>query len=212
MYFDAAGNLVTCADEKDELWSISPDKKVTVLMKDYEGHRFNGPNDLWIDRRHGTIYFTDPYYQRSYWTRTKSDLDGMKVYALSKSGQVFMESSLLIKPNGIVGTPDGKWLYVADIAGNKIYKFGINADGSLTEGKVFVEKGADGITLDEWGNLYLAGNGVTVYDMAGNKIAHIPVPAKWTANLCFGGKDKRTLFLTASQYVFTLRMQVKGVE
>lgn len=213
MYFDGAGNLVSCADEKDELWSISPDKKVTVLAKDFRGHLFNGPNDLWINRQNGVIYFTDPYYQRPYWTRTKPDLDGMKVYALSKGGdQARVVASTLIKPNGIVGAPDGKTLYVADIQGNKIYKFGINRDGSLTEGKVFVEKGADGITLDERGNLYLAGNGVTVYDTAGNKIAHIPVPAKWTANLCFGGKDKRTLFLTASQYVFTIRMRVKGVE
>src|ERR1700709_2644348 len=65
MYFDKKGNLVTCADEEDQLWAIGPDKKITVLMRDFGGRRLNGPNDLWIDAR-GGIYFTDPYYQRSY--------------------------------------------------------------------------------------------------------------------------------------------------
>src|SRR5688572_30921286 len=59
MYFDKQGNLITCADEKNELWSINPQGKVTVLLKDYKGHTFNGPNDLWIDPK-GGIYFTDP--------------------------------------------------------------------------------------------------------------------------------------------------------
>src|SRR5690606_13149840 len=73
LFFDKKGNLIACADEKNELWEISPNGKVTVLLRDYKGQRFNGPNDLWIDSR-GGIYFTDPYYQRDYWTRTKPEL------------------------------------------------------------------------------------------------------------------------------------------
>jgi gluconolactonase len=73
-------------------------------------------------------------------------------------------------------------------------------------------QGSDGMTLDERGNVYLTGDGVTVYDPAGKKIAHIPVPEKWTANLCFGGKDRKTLFITASEGVYVLRMRVRGVE
>ncbi|MDF2434283.1 MAG: gluconolactonase, partial [Mucilaginibacter sp.] len=79
MYFDKKGNLVTCADEHDQLWSISPSKKISVLLKDFNGHLMNGPNDIWIDAK-GGIYMTDPYYQRPWWTRTKPDLEGQKVY------------------------------------------------------------------------------------------------------------------------------------
>src|ERR1700685_2956174 len=85
MYFDHTGRLVTCADENDQLWAISPDKKVEVLLLNVGGKRLNGPNDLWIDAR-GGIYFTDPYYQRPYWTRTKPEMDGEKVYCLPAGG------------------------------------------------------------------------------------------------------------------------------
>ncbi len=108
LYFDKNGNLLACADEKDELWSISPQGKITVLLKDYQGHRLNGPNDLWVDPK-GGIYFTDPYYQRDYWDRKTPDIDGQKVYYLAKgkTEPVVVDGDLL-QPNGIVGTPDGK--------------------------------------------------------------------------------------------------------
>ena len=212
MYVDRSGNLVTCADEKDQLWSIAPNKAVTVLTDNFGGHRFNGPNDLWI-MREGGIYFTDPYYQRDYWTRTKPDLDGQRVYFLAKGqSQAIVVADSLKQPNGIVGTPDGKILYIADIGDGKTYKYRIQKDGSLRSRELFIPQGSDGMTLDERGNLYLTGDGVTVYDPAGGKIAHIPIPEKWTANLCFGGKDKRTLFITASGSIYTLRMNVRGVE
>jgi gluconolactonase len=212
MYFDPKGWLVTCADEKDQLWAISPDKKIRVLLRDFGGQLFNGPNDLWIDARDG-IYFTDPYYQRPYWTRTKPDLDGEKVYYLAPgASQPRVAAADVVKPNGIVGTPDGKYLYVADIGAGKTYKYTIGADGMLTGRELFVSQGSDGMTLDERGDVYLTGDGVTVYDPSGQQIAHIPVPEKWTANLCFGGRDKKTLFITASEGIYILRMRVKGVE
>ena len=212
LYFDRKGNLLACADEKDELWSISPEKKITVLVKNFKGHRLNGPNDLWVDAK-GGIYFTDPYYQRPYWDRTTSDMNGEKVYYLpaGKKEAVIADSNL-VRPNGIVGTPDGKYLYVADIKDSKIYRYETNKDGSLKDRRLFVSQAADGITIDSKGNLYLAGNGVTIYNPAGEKIDHIDVPAKWTANLCFGGKDRTDLFITASESIFVLPMLVKGVE
>jgi gluconolactonase len=212
MYFDHKGNLVTCADEHDQLWSISRDKKVKVLLKDYQGHLLNGPNDIWIDNK-GGIYMTDPYYQRSWWTRTKPDLDGEKVYYLPKGkDQPIIVDADLKKPNGIVGTPDGKFLYVADIAGNKIYKYVINKDGTLSDRKLFTAMGSDGMTLDVDGNVYLTGKGVTIFNPEGNKIGHIDIPEPWTANLCFGGKNKDVLFITASKGIYIVKMNVKGVE
>jgi len=212
MYFDKNGNLITCADEHDQLWSVSPDKKVKVLLKDYHGHLMNGPNDIWIDNK-GGIYLTDPYYQRPYWARTKPDLDGQKVYYLPKGKkQPIIVDADLKQPNGIVGTPDFKYLYVADIGDNKTYKYSINKNGTLSNRKLFVAQGSDGMTLDERGNVYLCGNGVTIYSPQGKKIGHIPIPEPWTANLCFGGVNKDILFITASTSVYTVKMNVKGVE
>ena len=87
---------------------------------------------------------------------------------------------------------------MADIADNKTYKYTINKDGTLSDRKLFVEQGSDGMTLDEKGNVYLTGKGVTIYDPQGKKIGHIAINESWTANLCFGGKDKNVLFITAS--------------
>jgi gluconolactonase len=212
MYFDNKGNLITCADEKDELWSISPDKKVTVLLSDFQGHRLNGPNDLWIDPK-GGIYFTDPYYQRDYWDRKKPDIDGEKVYFLPKGKkEAILVDGDLKQPNGIIGTPDGRHLFVADIRDNKTYRYDIQADGMLANRQLYVSQGSDGMTLDNKGNLYLTGKGVTVYGPDRVKITNIPVPAGWVGNVCFAGKDRNILFITASESIYTLQMQVKGAK
>ncbi|MEX0823172.1 MAG: SMP-30/gluconolactonase/LRE family protein [Balneolaceae bacterium] len=210
MYFDQSGNLLTCADEKGELWSISPEKEVTVLVKDFKGKRLNGPNDLWIDPD-GGVYFTDPYYQRDYWERTEKEIEEERVYYLSPDRQsVFIVADDLVKPNGLIGTPDGKTLYVADSGGRKTYSYTVNTDGSLSGKALFTEMGSDGMTLDNHGNVYLTGRGVTVFNDSGTQIDHIPVPQGWTANVTFGGPDKQMLFITAGTSVFKLDMKVKG--
>ena len=122
LYFDKQGNLIACADERNQLWSITPRRKVTILLKEFQGHRLNGPNDLWIDPR-GGIYFTDPYYQRDYWERKSPEIDGQKVYYLPKGkSEAIIVDGELAQPNGIVGTPDGRVLYVADIQAGKTYR------------------------------------------------------------------------------------------
>jgi gluconolactonase len=123
VFMDKTGNIIACADEKNELWRITPDKKITVLLKGEEGKNFNGPNDLWLDSK-GGIYFTDPYYQRNYWTRKKPELSNQSVYYLPKGKKTaILIDSTLKQPNGIIGTADGKHLFVADIADNKTYKY-----------------------------------------------------------------------------------------
>jgi gluconolactonase len=213
-YVDKSGNLITCADEKGQIWSIDKKGKETIVLKDFQGDQFNGPNDLWIDPK-GGIYFTDPYFQRDYWERKSPDpeMKGENLYYLAKGQkQPVVVDEDFTKPNGVVGTPDGKNLYAAEIAKKFIYKYDIQSDGKLTNRRVFVEDRADGITVDEKGNVYLAGNGVTVYDPTGKQIEHIDVPSRWTANLCFGGKNKDVLFITASESVYVIKMAVKGVE
>lgn len=211
MYFDKKGNLISCADEKNELWSIDPQKKVTVLLSDFNGQLFNGPNDLWVHPK-GGIYFTDPLYKRPYWTVKGDRIASERVYYLPKNAkQSIAVDSSIKKPNGIIGSPDGKALFVADIGGNKTYKYQIEKDGTLSNRQIFAEQGADGMTIDKKGNLYLSGNGVTVYNKDGKKIDHIDIPEKWTANVCIGGKNKDQLFITASQAIYAVPLKVKGV-
>lgn len=209
LYFDKNGNLYSCADQDNQLWMIDKDKKVTVLVKDFEGKKLNGPNDLWVDGR-GGVYFTDPFYKRDYWSRTEKEIEEENVYYLSPDKKLSVAASGFVRPNGIVGTVDGKKLYVADINARKTYVFNIQSDGTLSDKKLFVEMGSDGMTVDSEGNVYLTGKGVTVFNSKGEQIETINIDAPWTANLCFAGKDRKTLFVTASKSVFTVQMKTPG--
>ncbi|HEU4694309.1 MAG TPA: SMP-30/gluconolactonase/LRE family protein [Vicinamibacterales bacterium] len=199
MYFDREGHLIACADEKNELWSIDPGGAINVLVSEYEGKRLNGPNDAWV-RPDGAIYFTDPFYQRSWWTHETMPQDGQHVYFLSADRRRLVRvAEDLEKPNGIIGTPDGKTLFVADIAAGMTYRYDIAADGTLTRKTLAANLGSDGMTLDNEGNLYLTGDGVSVFDGAGQLIERILVPdERWTANVSFGGRDRHMLFITAT--------------
>ncbi|EGJ99736.1 SMP-30/gluconolactonase/LRE family protein [Dysgonomonas gadei] len=212
LYFDRNGGLLSCSDMDNELWSIDKEGNHTVLITDFNGKKLNGPNDLWIHPNSG-IYFTDPLYKRDYWTRSSEmQQEGQYVYYLYPDRKTVIKVATdLVQPNGIIGTPDGKQLYIADIGANKTYVYDILPDGSLTNRKLFTSLGSDGMTIDNEGNIYLTGRGVTVFNPEGEQIEYIPVEANWTSNVCFGGKDMKTLFITASQYLYSLRMNVKGV-
>lgn len=211
MCFDSQGRLIACADEKNEMWSIDASGKYTVVFKAYQGKQLNGPNDVWV-RPDNAMYFTDPYYQRSWWTHKTLPQDGEHVYFASADGKTIKRvTDDLKQPNGIIGTPDGKTLYVADIGAGKTYSYAIQPDGSLANKKLHCEMGSDGMTLDEEGNLYLTGNGgVTVFSKDGKKVEFISVAPGWSANVCFGGKDKKTLFITATKGLYGVAMRVKG--
>ncbi len=212
LYFDNQGNLLSAADENNQLWKIDSNKNVTVLVENFEENKLNGPNDLWVDNK-GGIYFTDPYYQRSWWSHNAPQQKDNCVYYLAPNTQkprVFAANSFN-QPNGIIGTPDGQTLYIADQAEEKTFVYHIQEDGSLSNKKIFVAKSSDGMTLDNRGNVYLTGDGVTVFNSKGEQIHHIDVPQDWTANVTFGGKDQNILFITALNAVYTLEMAVKGV-
>jgi gluconolactonase len=208
--FDKDGFLWACADEKNELWKIDmKTKEKKVLVKDYEGKLLNGPNDVWV-RPDGGAYFTDPFYKRPYWNRGPKEQNREAVYYLSPEGKLSRVDENYVQPNGIIGTPDGKTLYVADIGGNKTYVYDIQADGSLKNRKQFCEMGSDGMTIDAEGNVYFTlRKAVTIYDKAGTKLLEIPVP-EGTTNVCFGGKDMKTLFITAGTGFYSIAMNVKG--
>jgi gluconolactonase len=211
MYFDASGNLIACADEKTELWSIAPDKTVTVLAKEYETKSLNGPNDVWVAPHGGGLYITDPFYKRDWWNYNAMPQPTEQVYYLAPGGKKLVRvTEDLNKPNGITGTPDGKKLFVADIGADRTYVYDIQPDGTLANKKLFCAKGSDGMTIDERGDIYLCGHGVTVFDPSGKQIEHIAVQENWTANVSFGGADHQTLFITASKSLYSIQLQVKG--
>jgi gluconolactonase len=205
MFFDADGNLIACADEKNELWSIASNGTHTVLAQKFNGSLLNGPNDVWVHPG-GAIYFSDPFIKRSWWSHTNAPQSSQGVYRLAPDRQTLTRlTEDLVLPNGIIGTPDGKRLFVADIRAGKTYAYEIVADGSLTNKTRFCAMGSDGMTLDTEGNLFLTSKGVFVFDKNGKQVEHIVVPENWTANVSFGGPDHRTLFITASRGLYSIR-------
>lgn len=250
MSFDAQGNLIACADERNELWSISLTKTETIPYPEplnpavgekptaekitrpvhtvimdgrYQGKLLVGPNDLWI-RPDGGIYFTDPFYARPWWAPGRKQEQELKtVYYLSPDRKTLTRvlaefnssQGVAGTPNGIVGTPDGKTLYVADIGNSELLSFDVQPDGSLTNKKVIAPFGSDGMTLDDQGNLYLTTGtrpapGVTVVSTkTGQQIGFISVPEQ-PANVCFGGPDRSTLYFSARSGFYSIPTKVKG--
>jgi gluconolactonase len=136
----------------------------------------------------------------------------MGVYFLSPHGKKTTRvAGDLVQPNGIIGTPDGRTLYVADIQAKKTYAYDIQPDGALANRRLFCDMGSDGMTLDDEGNVYLTGKGVTVFDKKGRQTGQIPVDERQTANVCFGGRDGHTLFITATKGLYAIRTRTKGV-
>ena len=208
LFFDKAGNILACEGGGRQLVSIDPKGNVTVLADKYEGKRFNSLNDLWIDPQ-GGVYFTDPRYGRS---RDDMEQDGEHVYYLAPDRtKLIRVIDDMVRPNGIIGTPDGKLLYVTDHGGDKTFVYTINKDGTLSNKKLFVPEGSDGMTIDNEGNVYLTTKVVAVYNSKGEKIETINVPEQ-PANVCFGGKDKQTLFITARTSLYSIKMCVKSAE
>ena len=209
-YFNKKGELVACADLHNRLVTFTMEKQMKTIAENYNGQPLNAPNDLWI-APNGGIFFSDPYYARDYWEPGRKELqDKRGVYYLNPEGKVIRIIEDYKQPNGLIGTPDGKTLYVSDINDRKIWKYDIQADGTLTNKTFFAPEGSDGMTIDNKGNVYLTNKAVSVFDKTGKKIAAIEIP-EMPSNLCFGGKKRNILFITARTSVYTLKMKVKGV-
>lgn len=211
LYFDNKGNLLACADEHNQIWSINvKTKEVNVLVDQFNGLTLNGPNDLWSDSK-GGIYFTDPFYKREYWTDSSRVAMKENVYYLSPNRvSIVVVDSNLVKPNGIIGTTEGRILYVSDIGAGRTYSYHMNDDGTLSNRRLFCKMGSDGMTIDDKGNVYLTNKGVTVFNLKGEQIAHIDIDEEWTANVTLGGPERNILFITAMNSVYTFRLNVKG--
>jgi gluconolactonase len=233
--FDREGNLITASDMHGELWKIRPDKSHKVLIDNYQGKLLNGPNDVWINPVNGGIYITDPIFPRDYWDAddprkqpwepTHSEQapqgKGGYVYYLPPGAHKLVRVTTEAMgwesdawPNGVVGTPDGKKLYVNkwfyDNHGGT-WVFDVKRDGTLTHMRKFSDWGGDGMSMDELGNVYISnGEGVLAFDPDGNNILKIPTGGG-SNNNTFAGRDGKILFITGpSNSVTAIRMKVKG--
>ena len=202
MAFNRDGLLIVCEGGMGRIISIDSQGQITPIVEQYNQKRFNEPNDLWIDPQ-GGIYFTDPVYQ------SQLVQDGEYVYYINPDrSQVIRVINDLIRPNGIIGTSDGKTLYVADHGASQTFVYAIQGDGMLTNKRLFTSLGSDGMAIDKAGNLYLTTNDtVQVLDASGKSLQEIKIPQPPT-NVVFSNTEEDTLFITARSAVYTLQMRV----
>ena len=207
LYFADDGSLYACQGNAKRVVAYTPDGSDTSsLAKRYDGKKFNKPNDLWIDAK-GGVYFSDPNYGNK-----ELSQDGMHVYYIQPGGgDVVRVADGFKTPNGLIGTPDGSMLYIADIGDGKIYRYAIQEDGTLKDRKLFCESGSDGMTLDQHGNVYLTAGSVKVFSPMGEQIAELKFPER-PANVVFGGKELKTLYVTARTGFYSLDMAVTGAK
>ncbi|MBU63408.1 MAG: hypothetical protein CMI26_13005 [Opitutae bacterium] len=208
LFFSKEGDLFACQGESKRVTSfyLEDGGEKELLADQFDGRPFNKPNDLWIHPNNG-VFFTDPNYGKQ-----DQSQDGECLYFITPyRDQVFRVDKDLKRPNGVVGTPDGNILYVADPGQGKTFRYTVEKgeEGTLSEKKLFASSGSDGMTLDNKGNIYLTSGAVLVYDPQGKKIAEIEFPEK-PSNVCFGGQDGKTLFVTARTGFYSLDMKVAG--
>ena len=202
---DLDGSLLICEQGAQRITRREADGGLSVVADSHDGAPLNSPNDLWV-HPNGSIYFTDPRYR---WPEGPPSQPGEYVYRIPPDRQsVEALVTDIPKPNGIVGTEDGRVLYLASTETMKIYRFDIAVDGGLENRIEFADQGSDGMTLDELGNIYLTWfGGVSVRNPDGAEIEFIETP-QMPANVGFGGADGRTLYMTARTSLYSLRMNV----
>ena len=198
---DAQGRLICCEGAARRVTRLEEDGAVTVLADSYEGERLNAPNDL-VVRSDGVVFFTDPESLRK---DDPKDLGFSGVYALALDGTLTLLIDDIKYPNGIGLSPDEKTLYVSDTRGANIRAFDLEGVRAV-RGRVFCDvRIPDGMAVDPKGNVWsAAAGGIAVFDSSGEPLDKIKIPVMPT-NCAFGGKDGKTLFVTARKKVFSLR-------
>src|SRR6266542_3222472 len=213
--YDRKHRLVDWASVLRAIIEVAPDGHYKVLADKYEGNRFNSPNDV-ILGPDGAIYFTDPTLDLV--KGEKQEIPFQGVYRLDDNGAVRLLTKDLTQPNGLAFSPDGKHFYVDDSKEKNIRVYDVTADGNVTNGRVFGDERVephdsvpDGIKVDERGDLFVTGpKGIWVWDAQGHHLGTIVMPEQ-SANLAWGDKDYRTLYITATTSVYRLRTKVRGL-
>lgn len=207
LMFNQKGHLAVCEMGGRRVVLDNMTGKITILADSYRSKKLNSPNDLWIDPK-GGIYFSDPRYGAN---MDDVEKGSMQVYYISPDhSKLTRVTNDLVKPNGLIGSIDGKGLYIADAGDNKTWLYKILPGGGLSEKSLFCNQGSDGMSLDEKSNVYVTGPlSISIYNQYGKKIEEINFPER-PANMTFAGKERRTLFVTAGTSIYTIEMAVRG--
>lgn len=205
------GTLLVTETKERRVVRLIPgeEKKMEVVIDNFDGKKFNGPNDIAI-RRDGNIYFTDPAFGSQV---DRRELDYSGIYNINPKGEVSLVAKPQGRPNGIAISANGRRLFVANADERRIYGYDLDGKGKATNEQVVLDKldGAPaGIRLDEKGNFYIAANNVVIYSPQG-KLLHTIHMTEKPSNLAFGDADHMTLFITAKTSIYRARMKVKGV-
>lgn len=216
--FDESGNLIICQHGARQVLKADRAGNFTPIARQYKGKRLNSPNDV-VVKSDGTIFFTDPPWglaQRE--NDPEKELEFQGVFKLYK-GSLELVDETLARPNGIALSPDEKFLYVTDTDSDKklYYRYDVLDDGSIDNRMLFFDAtnieargGPDGIKVDKQGNCYFTGpGGVLVISPKGEHIGTI-VPPESPANLCWGGKDGKTLFMTCRTSLYAINLKIEG--
>ena len=223
LMFDPEGRLISCehGDRRVSVMLKNGGKK--TLADNYNGKRFNSPNDVTL-ASNGNYYFTDPPYGLpDRFTDPRREMDYCGVYLLRPTGEVTLLTKEIERPNGIGLSPDQKTLYVAQSFADKptITSFPIKAGGTIGKGKLLYNstplmgpgrKGnPDGLKVDSQGNLWASGpGGIMILNAEGKLLGHI-LTGEQTSNCAFGGADGSVLYITADTYVLRVQTKVKGL-
>lgn len=191
----------------------SGDGKETVLADRFEGKRLNAPDDV-AARSDGNIYFTDPSFALRASDKEQS-VDG--VYRIDPKGEISLVSKTFAKPNGVCLSPDEKTLYVNDTVRQQIYAFDVSPEGSVSRERLFAYVTGElagqpnGMKVDRQGNVYCTGpGGIQVFSAAGKYRGLIYMP-QVVSNFCFGGKDYKTLYITAGSGLYSIQLKKAGM-
>ena len=216
---DKESRLIACEHINRRVSRTEEDGTILSIADKYEGKRLNSPNDV-VVKSDGSIYFSDPPYglTAEFGRLDVQELPFQGVYRLSPGGETL---TLLVddfeKPNGLAFSPDESLLYIDDTDRSHVRVFDVDPDGTISNGRLFVELegdepgNPDGMKIDSEGNVYVTGpGGIWVFDPSGNKLGRIDVP-EVAANLAWGDEDWRTLYITGSTSLYLIRLGVEGI-
>ena len=215
--FDRRGRLIACEHANRRVSRTEEDGTIVTIASHYKGKKLNSPNDV-VVKADGSVYFTDPPYGLNpiFGTFEEQELTFYGVYRVSPNGD---NLSLLIDdsvPNGLAFSPDESLLYVADTEMNHIRVFNVNDNGKTTNGRIFAEISGeplapDGMKVDSEGNVYVTGKGgIWVLNLEGRRLGIITVP-ELPANLCWGDREWKTLYITARTSIYRVHLNIAGI-
>jgi gluconolactonase len=206
--FDAQGRLYTCEAHARRVTRTTRKDQIETLAESWQGKRLNSPNDI-VVRHDGHVYFTDPAFGID---NDKRELDFYGIFHISPKGELALVAKWQTRPNGVALSPDGKTLYVDDSDTHSVHAFELERSGAASNDRVLISNidgVPDGMRTDEKGNLYVAANGIQIYTAAGKPLQPLMVSER-PSNLAFGDADFQSLYITARDSVFRVRMNVKG--